>query len=211
MNTDPLRRYGENMQKYIRQRLKEMVSGNMYDLQGEIRRNRFVPYDGQYHDNVLMRRSGHLSNSIRPTSVVRSGDEFTGGLQMGKSYGRPLIGKRGTVTDVYPKTKKYLAIPLPAALGNHGVVRGRPLDKSVWGDTFIRTSKAGNLIIFGKQLFVKGKKQGQAKTGVIPLFILKKHVQVRVKIAVEELYKYALTGVGKDFEKLKNDLGLSNA
>jgi hypothetical protein len=208
VDAEPLKRYGKNMVKYIKGRLRSLVAGSMVDLQRDVRTNRFIAFDGGHHDNLLMRRSGHLSNSIKPRPVVENGDDFVGGIEMGKVYGKTLIGKRGHVTTVTPKSGRFLAIPLPAALGNHGVPRGRPRDAAVWGSTFFARSKNGNLILFGRQLYVKGARKGEAKTGVVPLFIMKTSVNIPVKIAVEDLLGFASAGVGKDLQKLRNDLGL---
>lgn len=203
MNTDPLKRYGKYMTKFIKDRLRALVTYSMVDLQKDIRTNRFIAYDGGHHDNLLMRRSGHLSNSIRPRRTVEVGPDFVGGLETGKAYGSTLIGRRGKVTVIVPRLKKFLAIPLPAALDGHGVPRGRALDKAVWGSTFIHKG-----IIFGQPLFVKGKKKGESKGMIVPLFVLKRSVRVPVKIAVEDLRDYALKSVGKDLRKLRDDLGL---
>jgi hypothetical protein len=204
MDSEPLKRYGKNMVKYIKGRLRDLVGGSMIDLQRDIRTNRFIAYDGGRHDNLIMRRSGHLSNSIRPTRIEEPEDGvFTSGLQVGKVYGKVLIGRRGKSTVITPKNSQFLAIPLPAALGNHGVPKGRPRDKSLWGNTFIRKG-----IIFGQPLYVKGQKQGQSKGMVVPLFVLKRSVTIPVKIAVEDLREFTKAGAGKEFEKIRNDLGM---
>lgn len=67
---------------------------------------------------------------------------------------------------IKPRKAKYLAIPLPAALTAAGVLKKRPRD---YRDTFVRTSKSGNLIIFQK-VGARGK--------ITALFVLKKSVTV---------------------------------
>lgn len=202
MNTGPIKSWMKCTQALIATRLKGIVNGSMLDLQKEMRVNRFIPYDGGQHDNLLMRRSGHLSNSLRPKSAVMQGDVAVGGMLIGKKYGKVLIGKRGSVMTITPKNKQYLAIPLPGALDNHGTPRGAPLDKSVWPHTFIFKGT-----IFGYLAYQKGAHKGEAKPGLIPLFLLRKSVSVPTKISVEDLCDFAMSRVGEGLAQLKNEIG----
>jgi hypothetical protein len=68
---------------------------------------------------------------------------------------------------------KKLAIPLAAARTKLGKSRGTPREVGAsYKSTFIRTSKRGNLILFGKRS-VKGKP--------VPLFVLVDRVKIKAK------------------------------
>ena len=76
------------------------------------------------------------------------------------------------------KRSKYLTIPLPAALDARGV----PLKKRAreWANTFVKRSKAGNLIIFQK-----------TASGIVPLYVLKKRVTIPKRLGMrDELVRY---------------------
>jgi hypothetical protein len=173
----------------------------MIDLQKDLRENKFVIYDGGKHDDVLMRRSGHLSNSIRVVAAVMQGDEAVGGLSFGKKYAGVLIGKRGKVTKIVPINKQFLAIPLPGALDAHGVPRGAPEDKAVFPYTFIHKGT-----IFGHLGYVKGAHKGEIKSDLLPLFLLRRSVDVKVRIASEDLLDFTKKKVNAELQKLKADL-----
>jgi hypothetical protein len=131
--------------------------------------------------------------------------EVRAGVSIGPAvYARVHIGPRGQVTEIVPKRAKYLSIPLGAVKTKAGVSRGglNPLglssqqlgawgsvasEQSAYGETFVRKSKAGNLIVFGKQRVGKGAKRGQLKSRVVPLFVLKKSVRVRARIHPEDV------------------------
>lgn len=68
---------------------------------------------------------------------------------------------------------KYLCIPLPAALDSSGV----PLKSSSrdWPNTFVKTSKAGNLLIFQRR-----------GTSVIPLYVLKTSVVIPPRLGMKK-------------------------
>ena len=73
---------------------------------------------------------------------------------------------------IRPRRARYLTIPLPAALDSRGVaLRARARD---WPDTFIATSRRGNLIIFQR----RGRKE------VVPLYVLKKSVRIPPRLGL---------------------------
>ena len=201
LDIDPIKQYGKNMQAFIKQRLKGIINGTMIDLQKDLRKNKFVMYDGGKHDDVLMRRSGHLSNSIRVEPAVMQGTEAVGGLSFGKKYAGVLIGKRGKVITIVPTNKQFLAIPLPGALDAHGVPKGIPEDKSVFPYTFIHKGT-----IFGHLGYVKGARKGEIKSDLLPLFLLRRSVDVKVRIASEDLLDFTKKNVEAELQKLKADL-----
>jgi hypothetical protein len=72
---------------------------------------------------------------------------------------------------ITPKKAAYLTVPLPAALDERGV----PLKRGArdWENTFVKKSKAGNLIIFQK----RGK-------DIIPLYMLVKQVVIPPRLGM---------------------------
>jgi len=103
-------------------------------------------------------------------------------------------------------TAKMLAIPLPGAMDSSGTAKGSPRDAAIFGQTFLAKSRAGNLIIFGKLNYVRGKKAGQAKGDVVPLFVLKNSVDVPVTVTTESLRAYAQPILGKGMDAIRAGL-----
>ena len=99
--------------------------------------------------------------------------------QRSASGGDPLVYARihegwpdgRNATTIHPRNAKYLAIPLDAAKTPAGVARGRPRD---FVNTFVRKSKAGNLVIFQKT----------GNGGIQPLFVLKTAVTIPARPAL---------------------------
>jgi hypothetical protein len=118
----------------------------------------------------VRRRSGDLIDAMEPINPIISGDNLTFGTKNFRRYARVHIAPKGTVTVINKKDKK-LAIPLTAAKTPSGVVRGKPRD---FQNTFIRKSKAGNLIIFQNE-----------SDGIKPLFVLKDQVKVPARVHPE--------------------------
>ena len=138
---------------------------------------------------TLRRRSGNLANSLRIIKTVydASRNAIVGGITIGTIYGRMLINKRGTRTEIKPVKKQYLTIPLPDAMQGgdpNGIPRGpagpveftvgpkggRIAHTSLWGKTRIFNSRAGNLIIWGIPTQQKGQHAGEAikqRSGVV--------------------------------------------
>jgi hypothetical protein len=125
----------------------------------------------------LGRRTRQLSGSTRASRVEISGNLVRGGVEVGAKYAVVHIGPKGTMFEIRPKNAQFLAIPLDAAKTAAGVARGRPRD-SIWGPTFIAKG-----IIFG---FSGGTKKSTG-TKPIPLFVLKRSVQVPRRIDPQDL------------------------
>jgi hypothetical protein len=132
-------------------------------------------------------RSGQLRATTHARPTTSEGTTVTGGVAFGKVYARVHIGPRGQVTTITPKRAKFLTIPLKAAQTATGVGRGGALS-GAYAKTFVRMSKAGNLIIFGQGTYAKGAKSGQAKGNIVPLFLLKKSVRVPARIHPEDFF-----------------------
>lgn len=115
--------------------------------------------------SILNVRSGQLRASMGSIiTIEKDGLQGTigSGVRQGGRVAYANLQERGGT--IRPKTAQWLTIPLPAAMTASGVARGRARD---FDNTFIKKSKAGNLIIFQS----KGK-------SIVPLFILKKSVEI---------------------------------
>ncbi len=79
------------------------------------------------------------------------------------------------------KSAQFLTIPLPAALDSRGI----PLKSNAraWRDTFVQTSRRGNLLIFQR----RGAR-------ITPLYLLKRSVTLPPRLKAEETLK-----AGEDF------------
>jgi hypothetical protein len=121
-------------------------------------------YPGGTSDYTMSRRSGRLVQSIEDSVRVEGTniDDLRGYIGSDTPYAR-IQEVGGTVT---PKASKYLTIPLPAALNGDGTPK-LP-NARAWKNTFVATSKAGNLIIF--------QKVGAGK--IVPLYVLKTKVVI---------------------------------
>jgi hypothetical protein len=140
-------------------------------------------------------RSGALRASVKSLQVVESPGLLESGVGFGTAYARPHVGPKGQVTTIKPVNAKYLTIPLPAAMTRAGVPRGSARN-GPWGETFFLRSRKrpGELILFGKMSYTKGKKAGQLKQGmrlagggIVPLFLLVKQVKIKSRIHPEEI------------------------
>ena len=134
-------------------------------------------------------RTGKLRASVRAIETEIKPKSIEGGVSIGTVYGRVHVGPKGQKTVIKPKSAKYLTIPLLAAQTRAGVTRG-PARSEIWGDTFVAKSKAGNLIIFGKSRIMKGKRLGELKGKIKPLFLLLKSVTIPARVHPEEALKW---------------------
>lgn len=138
----------------------------------------------------LAKRSGKLMRSLRGT-VKGSGDNSYGELT-----GSGLLEVHEEGRTIRPKRKKYLAVPLPAALTTRGTPKKRkPRD---WKNTFVAKSRKGNLLIF-QRMRGKGK--------IRPLYWLTTEVRIPARLGAVLTAETALP-VFEDrlFEKLVREL-----
>lgn len=131
--------------------IKRVLTAQMLVAQSEAKKN--VTGGGKSKDRLNV-RSGRLRNSIT-TRIQSSGNLHAGIIGSNVVYAR--IHEEGG--EIKPVNVKYLTIPFPAAKTKAGASRGgaRSFD-----NTFVKKSKAGNLIIF--------QRQGQQ---IVPLFLLR--------------------------------------
>lgn len=126
-------------------------------------------WPGGTSSQTLSKRSGALVNSLL-SGVKVEGTTFAS-LAGSISSDVPYAGIQETGGVIKPKTAKYLAIPLPAALNNAGIpLRDGPRS---WPNTFVARSKAGNLLIFQK-----------LGTSIIPLYVLKDQVTIPPRLGL---------------------------
>lgn len=149
-------------------------------------------------------RTGALRASTRPLPVRADRNTVQSGVQFGTVYAATHIGKRGTKTTITPKGHPFLAIPLDAAKTTAGVARGGP-DRTWQGQYRMNSPFSGTFIhkgiIFGRvgrATAVAGKTD---KRAVVPLFVLKRSVQIPVRIPVEGILERLEDSVVSGLEK----------
>jgi len=186
----------------FKKRAVVIINRNAIALQRYVRAEKLS--GGTTADRLAV-RSGKLRASIKLLKTEITEDGVEGGISLGGGlrYGRVHIGPRGQVSVIKPKHGKYLTIPLEAAKAGkggqgpgRGSARGGP-----WGETFVGKSKAGNLIIFGRLRITKGKRVGELRSRIVPLFLLKKQVIIRARIHPEELIAWIKPKMIEDFLK----------
>lgn len=173
--------------KLIR-RISKIIELNSRLLQTHIRTEKMT---GGTSATRLRVRSGHLRRSVQVKKVDLSGGNIRGGVTIGGSeynvrYARVHIGRRGQKTIIKPKRAKFLTVPLKAALTPSGVLKG-PARSNIWGDTFVAKTAQGRLVIFGRGRIMKGERQGELRSKILPLFLLLKQVTVPARIHPAEL------------------------
>lgn len=174
------------VQPVVMQEIRRIFSAEAAEMAGYIKSEYMT---GGTTASKLKVRTGKLRASVRSLKNRVVGTTISGGVGIGTVYGRVHIGPSGQETVIKPKQKKYLTIPLPAALTKAGVTKGSAMS-GVWGETFVAKTKKGNLIIFGQYLFQKGKKAGQAAGKLVPLFLLRKEVTVPARIHPEDIIEW---------------------
>jgi len=152
-------------------------------------------------DTRLRARTGKLRASCIPIKTEIKEGSVEGGISFGTVYGRVHVGPKGQTTTITPKKGKYLTIPLPAAMTGAGVARGSAR-QGPWGETFVAKSKeTGGLIIFGKRKIMSGKKAGELRGKITPLFLLLKSVRIKARVHPEELIAWIKPKMIEDFLK----------
>ena len=128
-------------------------------------------WPGGTTEGSLSRRTGTLNEAIL-NSVEVEGEHFFDIEGSIGAPGVPYAKIQETGGTIKPKSAKMLAIPLPAAMTSDGVSMLRsPRD---WPNTFVRKSKAGNLIIFMK-----------LGDRIVPLYLLKPSVTIPARLGMQ--------------------------
>jgi hypothetical protein len=121
---------------------------------------------------TLSKRTGALVQAI-VGSVKVNGASFTTITGEIGAPGIPYAKIQETGGTIKPKSSKFLCIPLPTALDGNGVpLRKSPRD---WENTFVATSKAGNLMIFQKRA-----------GSIVPLYVLKDQVTLPPRLGMRD-------------------------
>ena len=178
---------------------ERILNLNARALQRYIRTEKMT---GGTTESKLRVRSGKLRGSVVVMKTERKQDTIESGVSIGTQYARTHIGPVGQKTTITPKKGKFLTIPLPAALTKAGVMKG-PARSDIWGETFIAKSKKGDLIIFGKGRIMKGKRAGELRNQVVPLFLLVKKVTIPARIHPSELLDWIKPKITEDFSSGK--------
>lgn len=154
----------------------------------------------------LRARSGKARASLKAILTTKKADGLTGGVTIGAKYLKTHFGRRGEIVTIKAKPGKALAIPLPAACTKAGVPKGKPRDKSVFGNMNlfpVKSLKTGKMILYGQLKYQKGKNKGQLRSKLVPLFLLTKSVKVTKRIDTMELLKWVEQKIIKDLKGTK--------
>lgn len=145
----------------------------------------------------LARRSGNGLASIKQSITIRD-DSWGYSRIIEGSISTASLTVHETGATITAKNAAYLTIPLRAALDSRGVpLRQRARD---WTNTFIKRSKAGNLIIFRKD----GK-------NIVPLYVLKSSVYLPPRLQMKETVELYANDFGRQLAGIFNPLGNVNA
>ena len=159
----------------------------------------FVPeMEERASTGPLKLRSGSLAGSFSVTETGTTAATWSMTVGTTSKYA-PMQEYGGTVR---PVRKKWLTIPLDAALTPAGVLRAPAPDWSDPGkkNTFFKWSKRGNLILFKKT----GKNQ------ITPLFVLKKQVKIPARLGFFDTWGEGKTQRGKILEEAALSASLEN-
>ena len=120
-------------------------------------------------------RTGRLRNSLS-SRIYGEGPNLVALIGSGVNFGERVkyANMLETGATITPKRRQYLTVPLPLALTRAGAMK-YPSARE-YPDTFVKRSKAGNLIIFQKT----------GKQTIKPLFVLKKEIHVPAKRYMSE-------------------------
>ena len=130
------------------------------------------PWPGGTTATTLSKRSGHSIESLREGYRVTGNRLDT--LRVNLRIPTPLAYHEYGYEK--QSSGKLLTIPLPAALNSNGTPK-RPNARS-WDNTFIATSRKGNLIIFQR----KGRR-------IIPLYVLRDSVTVPARLGARKEFQ----------------------
>lgn len=131
-----------------------------------------TPWNGSVKNSTdrLQRRSGKGIESIIRSRRVQEGPTMQD-IAATMTTGSMSIHETGGTISA--RSTRYLTIPLPAAMDRRGVALKRSARD--WPDTFVKRSRAGNLIIFQKR----------GKT-IVPLYLLKSNVTIPARLRMAE-------------------------
>lgn len=128
------------------------------------------PWNGQVVNQTqnLQRRSGKGIASIMASRLVMEGPTLN---DIMASFDTGTMTIHETGGTIRARNSRFLTIPLPAALDRRGLPKKRSARE--WPNTFVRRSRAGNLIIFQN---LRGR--------LIPLYLLKPQVTIPARLGM---------------------------
>lgn len=128
------------------------------------------PWNGQVVNasDRLQKRSGKGIQSIMRSRLVMEGPTLND-IMASMDTGTMTIHETGGT--IAARNVRFLTIPLPAALDRRGLPKKRSARD--WPNTFVRRSRAGNLIIFQR-----------TRTGLVPLYLLKPSVRIPARLGM---------------------------
>jgi len=194
--SDKLQVQLEQLAPKMLEQVRRIFQAESAALAGHIREEHMT---GGTTATKLRVRSGRLRASVRAVQSQIVGEQVKGGVSFGTVYGRVHAGPKGQETIIKPKTRKFLAIPLDAAMTKAGVSRGGPMS-GTWGETFIQKTDKGKLIIFGKRVIGKGPGVGSTRGQIVPLFLLVKQVKVPSRVHPEQILAWEKPRMLKAFD-----------
>jgi len=169
-------------------RIGEEMKTFLTDVAEILARRHGRAWPGGTSAKTLSKRSGRGMEAIRESIQIAA----SGGIETveGRIGAPGYIGVHEKGATIRAKRAKYLAIPLKEALDARGLPKRRsPRD---WQNTFVGTSKQGNLLIF--------QRRGD---GIVPLYVLKKEVKIPARLGMEETIENELPKfIGKAVDAL---------
>lgn len=127
----------------------------------------------------LRRRTGEFVKKTKVLRVKRlGGGRYEAGVGFEAPYAPVHVGEKGKVTTIRPKNKKWLVIPLPAALTKAGVLKKKPSD---YDDLFFLWADKNKAPVLARKVGKRGRIQ--------PLFVLAKMVKIRTRIHPKEILR----------------------
>ena len=188
----PFKKLSRVAQKELRDML-DTVADAMQQRHSDSFQHTSVPGPKGVRTGRLFRRTGGFIRDLKASVLVTgSGIEATGMI------GGPPVSKFMVIHEtggtIRPKRAKFLTVPLQAALSFRGVpLKRRARD---WPNTFVATSRRGNLLIF------------QRRGGrIIPLYALKKSVRIPARLGLgATLRKAAPVFIDRVFDRLVKEV-----
>jgi len=173
------------------------------------------------------RRTGSLSrNTLAAPAITMPGilgaTTVVSAVMIGRGvpYAGVIVGLRGQKTTIRAKNRGALTVPLPSAMTAQGLVKEpyRSMKGSLWNLSGQRTG-AGGMRLFRGGWSKKSKlrpdvlylsrvttEKGFTRSKVIPMFVLRRSVQVPVQIPLDDIATLQAPYVRQSVEAAINDL-----
>lgn len=156
--------------------LKRELKSYLESLSEAAYRRHSRPWPSGTTDKTLSRRSGRAIESLK-TNIKVSGSTISD--IKGHLGGVFYLNTQEYGATIRPKRSKYLTVPLPPALNPDGTPK-KP-NARAWKNTFIATSRKGNLLIFQR-----------IDKKIVPLYVLKKEVKIPPRLGMKQSIEVSL-------------------